>query len=63
MRPDGASSAERLVERVRHGYGQVWGELDRLAESAAGERIAVANAALVDHLLSFDAVIVAGQAP
>jgi nicotinamidase-related amidase len=27
-----------------------------------GERIAVANPALVDHLLSFDAVIVAGQA-
>lgn len=33
-----------------------------VTESSEGERIAVTNAALVDHLLSFDAVIVAGQA-
>jgi nicotinamidase-related amidase len=33
-----------------------------VTESATGERIAVGNADLVDHLLSFDAVIVAGQA-
>jgi nicotinamidase-related amidase len=33
-----------------------------VTESPDGERIALSNAALVDHLLSFDAVIVAGQA-
>ena len=33
-----------------------------VVEDAAGERVATVNAALVDHLLSFDAVIVAGQA-
>ncbi len=33
-----------------------------VTESFDGERIAVTNTALVDHLLSFDAVIVAGQA-
>jgi nicotinamidase-related amidase len=31
-------------------------------EDPAGERVGVLNAALVDHLLSFDAVVVAGQA-
>ena len=33
-----------------------------VAEDAAGARIGTVNTALVDHLLSFDAVIVAGQA-
>jgi nicotinamidase-related amidase len=33
-----------------------------VAEDASGEPIALTNRALVDHLLSFDAAIIAGQA-
>ena len=37
MRPGSDASADRLVQRARRGYGAIWDELDKLAETAARE--------------------------
>jgi len=56
-------SPARLEVKGRHPLTENYSVLSpEVTEDASGERIALPNAALVDHLLGFDALIVAGQA-
>ncbi len=56
-------SATRVEVKGRNPLTEHYSVLHpEVIEDAAGERIGTINIALIDHLLSFDAVIVAGQA-
>jgi nicotinamidase-related amidase len=56
-------SATRVEVKGRNPLTEHYSALHpEVIEDAAGERIGTINTALIDHLLSFDAVIVAGQA-